>query len=90
MVQKVPQGYVFARSPFNIYLNDLLYLNDPTEVCNFADDNTFFACDKDPNSLIKRLEHDSLLAIEWFPNNNAICWYLLINMKMSGLKLEMK
>ena len=31
---------------FNIYLNDLFYLAESTEVCNFADDTTFFACDK--------------------------------------------
>ena len=30
----------------------------------------FFACDKDLNSLIKKLNHDRLLAIEWFQNNN--------------------
>ena len=43
---------------------------ESTEVCNFADDTTFFACEKDLNSLINRLEHDSLLATEWFENNN--------------------
>ena len=37
-----------------------------TEVCNFADDTTFFVCDKELNSLIKRLGHRSLLAIECF------------------------
>ena len=45
-------------------LNDLLCLTESTEVCNFADDTTFFVCDEDLNSLIKRLEHDSLLSIE--------------------------
>ena len=30
----------------------------------------FFSCDKDLNSLIKGLQNDSLLAIEWFQNNN--------------------
>ena len=54
---------------FNIYLNDLFYLAESTEVCNFADDTTFFACDKDLKTLISRLEHDSHLAIEWFESN---------------------
>ena len=39
------------------------------EVCNFADDTTFFACDSNLGSLINRLEHDSFLAIVWFQNN---------------------
>ena len=51
------------------YLNDLFLLVESTEVCNFADDTTFFACEKGLNSLIKRLEHDSLAAIEWFEND---------------------
>ena len=29
-----------------------------------------YACDRDVNSLINRLEHDSYLAIEWFENNS--------------------
>ena len=41
-----------------------------TKVCNFADDTTFFACDKDLGSLINRLEHYSFLAVEWFQNNS--------------------
>ena len=45
----------------NIYLNDL---SEYTDVCNFADDTTFYTCNKDLSSLINRLEHDSLLAIE--------------------------
>ena len=40
-----------------------------TQVCNFADDTTFYVCDKDLNILINRLEHDTSLAVEWFENN---------------------
>ena len=41
------------------YLNDLFYLVESSNVCSFADDATFYACDKDLNSLNNRLEHDS-------------------------------
>ena len=70
LLQGVPQGSVFGPPFFNICLSVLFYLTEFTEVCNFANDTTFFACEEDLNSLIKRLEHDSLLAIEWFQNNN--------------------
>ena len=49
---------------FNIFSNDLFFLVDYTEVCSFADDTIFFACDKDLGSLINRLKHGSFLAID--------------------------
>ena len=70
-----------------MYLNDLYCLPEYTDICNFVHDITFHACDKDLNSLINRLEHDSLLVIEWFENNNmklsAISLFQDINMKMN-------
>ena len=72
-LKTLPQGSFFfilqGSLPllFNIYLNDLVFLVDFTEVCNFADDTTF--CDKDLGFLINRLEHTSFLAIEWLQNN---------------------
>ena len=54
---------------FNIYINDLFYITEMTNVCNYADDTTVYACDSDLESLIKRLEHDSMLAIEWFESS---------------------
>ena len=44
---------------FNMYLNDLSVLSEFTDVCNFADDTSFYVCDIDLNSL---LEQDSFLA----------------------------
>ena len=38
-------------------------------VCNFADDTTFYVCDKDLNTLINRLEHETALVVERFENN---------------------
>ena len=49
-----------------IYYLPKFLLVESTEVRNFADDNPVFESEKDLNSLINRLEHDSLLAIEWF------------------------
>ena len=74
LLRGVPQGSVVGPILFNIYLNDLFYLAELTNVCNFADDTTFFSCDLDLSILLNRLEHDTSLAIEWFDYN-----YLKLN-----------
>ena len=65
----VPQGSVLGALIFNIYLNDLFYLTECTNVCYYTDDTIFHACDLDLKDLITRLEQDSLLAFEWFQAN---------------------
>ena len=86
LTQGVPQGSVLGPLLFNIYLNDLFYLSECTEMCNFADDTTFYACDKDLRSLINRLELDSLLAIEWFENNHMKLNQEKCHLLVSGYK----
>ena len=53
----------------SIYINDLFFLTENTNICNYDDDTTFYACDSDLDNLILRLEHDSVLATEWFECN---------------------
>ena len=48
----------------------------------------FYTCEEDLNSLIKRLEHDSLLAIEWFRNNNMKLNQDKCDLLVSGYKHE--
>ena len=66
LLLKVPLGSVLGPLLFNIYLNDLLYLTEGTNVCIYVDDTTFHACDSDLKDFLTRLVHDALLAIEWF------------------------
>ena len=63
-VQSRSSSSVIGPLVFNIYLNDLFFLSEFTNLCNFANDATFYGCDMGLNSLIKSLEHNSFLAIE--------------------------
>ena len=47
----------------------MLFWTECTDVYNFADDTTFFACDSGLKHFMERLEHDAKLAIKWFKNN---------------------
>ena len=87
-MQGALQGSVYKPLLFNVYLNYLFLLVEFTEVCNFPDDTTFFACEKDLNFLINRLEHDSLLATEWFENNYMRLNQEKCNLLVSGTSLK--
>ena len=84
----LPQGSALGPILFNIYINNLFFLTENINVCNYADDTTFYACDSDFHNLISRLEHDSVLAIKWFERN-----YMKLNqdkchLLISGNKYE--
>ena len=69
VVTRRPSGFCSWAYSFNIYSNDLFYLTEMFQVSSFADDTTFYVCDKDLNTLINKLEHNTALAVEWFESN---------------------
>ena len=70
MSQGVPQGSVLRPLLCNIYLNDLFFLPEFTDLCNFADDTTFYENVYIMNEQIYESNRQKLLGLDIDRNLN--------------------
>ena len=67
MKHKIPQDSILGPLLFNIFINDLFFVIEKSDICNFADDNTLYSCGANLKTV---LEHDACKLLYWFKINS--------------------
>ena len=68
----VPQGSILGPLLFNIFINDIFLFITSCKICNFADDNTLYACGVSVQDVIFKLTSDMASVMEWFNCNSMV------------------
>ena len=64
-----PQGSVLGPLLFNIFINDIFFLLNETEICNYADDTAIYCSHQEIQEVTIRLENDTARLSTWFAGN---------------------
>ena len=71
-------------------MNDFTYAITKSEFCNFADDNTIYACSQNLEHVVSCLKDDTHSALCWFRDNGMVANPSKFQVMFLGLKSDQK
>ena len=70
LVRGIPQGSILAPLLFNIFINDIFFFTEKSEIYHLADDNTLYLCNRNLLRVKENLIFDVKAILFWFRTNS--------------------
>ena len=70
ILRGIRQGSILGPLLFNMFINNIFFFTEKSGICNFADDNTLYSCDRNLLHIKENLTCDMKNILVWFRTNS--------------------